>query len=181
MGRRNAFKLDVVSVRLVKDIPLYSKVAIEKPEEAVSLIGETLCGMDREIVCVLNLSSDGRPINCNFASMGALNYATVHPRELLKTSILSNAAAMLLVHNHPSKSLSPSKEDVRVTDRMQKLCSLIGIPLMDHIIVGGDNREYFSFREKGIMKNACINYATNTQYLDWEKDAGLIGKGAGGR
>lgn len=181
MGRRNAFKLDVVSVRLVKDIPLYSKVAIEKPEEAVSLIGETLCGMDREIVCVLNLGTDGRPINCNFATMGALNYSAAHPRELLKTSILSNAASMLLIHNHPSQSLSPSKEDVRVTDRMQKLCSLVGIPLMDHIIVGGDNREYFSFREKGVMKNACINYATNPQYLDWEKDAELIGKGAGGR
>lgn len=181
MGRRSAFKLDVVSVRLVRDIPLYSEVEIEKPEEAVSLVGETICGMDREIVCVLNIGSDGRPINCNFASMGALNYATVHPRELLKTSILSNAASMLLIHNHPSQNLSPSKEDVGITDRMQKLCSLIGIPLMDHIIVGRDNREYFSFKEKGIMKNACINYATNPQYLDWEKDARLTGKGVGRR
>lgn len=181
MGRRNAFKLDVVSVRLVRDAPIYSEMAIEKPEEAVSLIGETLCGMDREIVCVLNIGSDGRPINCNFASMGALNYSTAHPRELLKASILSNAVSMLLVHNHPSQSLSPSKEDVRVTDRMQKLCHLVGIPLLDHIIVGSDNREYFSFKEKGIMKNACINYATNPQYLDWGKDAGLIGKGVGGR
>lgn len=181
MGRRNAFKLDVVSVRLVRDIPLYSEMAIEKPEEAVSLVGETLCGMDREIVCVLNIGGDGRPINCNFASMGALNYSTAHPRELLKTSILSNAASMLLIHNHPSQSLSPSKEDVRVTDRMQKLCDLVGIPLLDHIIVGSDNREYFSFKEKGIMKNACINYATNPQYLDWSKDARLTGKGVGGR
>lgn len=181
MGRQNAFKLDVVSVRLVRDIPLYSEVEIKEPDEAVSLVGETLCGMDREIVCVLNIGGDGRPINCNFASMGAINYATAHPRELLKASILSNAASMLLLHNHPSGRLSPSKEDVRITDRMQKLCDLVGIPLLDHIIIGDDNREYFSFKEKGIMKNACINYATNPQYLDWEKDAGLIGKGVGGR
>lgn len=181
MGRRSAFKLDVVSVRLVRDIPLYSEVEIATPEEAVSLVGEAICGMDREIVCVLNIGSDGRPINCNFASVGALNYATVHPRELLKASILCNAASMLLVHNHPSQNLFPSKEDVGITDRMQKLCDLVGIPLLDHIIVGSDNREYFSFKEKGIMKNACINYATNPQYLDWEKDAGLTGKGVRGR
>lgn len=178
MGRRNAFKLDVVSVRLVRDAPLYSEVEIKKPEEAVSLVGETLCGMDREIVCVLNIGGDGRPINCNFASMGALNYSMAHPRELLKTSILSNVASMLLIHNHPSQNLSPSKEDVRVTDRMQKLCNMVGIPLMDHIIIGGNNREYFSFREKGIMKNACITYATSPEYLDWERDARLVGEGA---
>lgn len=181
MGRRNAFKLDVVSVRLVRDTPLYSAVEIKKPEEAVSLVGETLCGMDREIVCVLNIGGDGRPINCNFASIGALNYSMAHPRELLKTSILSNAASMLLIHNHPSQSLFPSKEDVIITDRMQKLGELVGIPLMDHIIVGSGNREYFSFKEKGIMKNACINYVTNPQYLDWEKDASHIGKGVSGR
>lgn len=177
MGRQSVFKLEVVSVRLVRDIPLCSEVEITTPEEAVSLVGETLCGMDREIVCVLNIGSDGRPINCNFASMGALNYAAAHPRELLKASILSNAASMLLIHNHPTQNLSPSKEDVRITDRMQKLCDLVGIPLMDHIIVGSDNREYFSFKEKSIMKNACINYATNPQYLDWEKDAEHTGKG----
>lgn len=181
MGRRNAFKLDVVSVRLVRDAPLYSEVAIEEPEEAVSLVGEILCGMDREMVCVLNLNGNGEPINCNFASIGALNYAAVHPRELLKASILSNAASILLVHNHPSQSLSPSKEDVRVTDRMQKLCEMVGIPLQDHIIVGGDNREYFSFKEKGILKNACIHYTTSPEYLDWGRDVGLTGKGVSGR
>lgn len=178
MGRRSAFKLDVVSVRLVRDIPLYSEVEITKPEEAVSLVGEILCGMDREIVCVLNIGGDGKPINCNFASMGALNYATVHPRELLKASILSNAANMLLIHNHPSQSLIPSKEDVRVTDRMQKVCGLVGIPLLDHIIIGRDNREYFSFKEKSIMKNSCINYAVNPQYLDWGRSVQIAEKGA---
>ena len=181
MGRQSVFKLDVVSVRLVRDVPLYSEVEIKTSEEAVSLVGQTICGMDREIVCVLNIGSDGRPINCNFASMGALNYAAAHPRELLKASILSNAASMLLIHNHPTQNLSPSKEDVRITDRMQKLCDLVGIPLMDHIIVGSDNREYFSFKEKGIMKNTCINYATNPQYLDWGKDEKIAEKGANRR
>ena len=73
MPKKNIFKLDVVSVRLVKDTPLYSEVEIKTPEDAIRLMGETLCSMDRELVCVLNLNSAGQPINCNIVSMGALD------------------------------------------------------------------------------------------------------------
>ena len=57
---------------------------------------------------------------------------------------------MMLIHCHPSGNIFPSKADTMMTDRMNKLCELIGIPLLDHIIVGGDNRAFFSFKEKGI-------------------------------
>lgn len=100
------------------------------------------------MVCVINLKSDGTPINCNFASMGAINQAVAEPRELFKSAILSNAAKMILVHNHPSGRLEPSKEDTIMTDRILKLSCLLGIPLDDHVIVGEDNSRYFSFREK---------------------------------
>ena len=56
------------------------------------------------------------------------------------------------MHNHPSGELKPSKEDIMVTDRMLKLTELMGIKLADHVIVGGDNSQYFSFREK-----SCCN------------------------
>ena len=181
MGKENDFVLEVVSVRLVRDAPILSGTEIKTPEDVVRLMGQELCDMDREVVCVINLKADQTPINCHFANMGALDYSMTHPRELLKTGILSNAAAMILCHNHPSGNLLPSEDDVRLTDRMQQVCGLVGIHLLDHVIVGGDNSRYFSFKEKGIMKNACINYATNPQYLDWGKDAGLIGKGVGGR
>lgn len=74
-----------------------------------------------------------------------------------------------MVHNHPSGDLTPSKDDIRLTDRMQKVTGLVGIPLMDHIIVGGDNKEYFSFREKGIMKNPCIHLAEDYHFMDWNE------------
>lgn len=54
-------------------------------------------------------------------------------------------------HFHPSGSLNPSKEDIEITDRLIQLTDLMGIPLLDHIIVGGNNIEYFSMREKGLM------------------------------
>lgn len=168
MKKNEKFKLDVVSVRLVSDAPVLSEHKITTPQEAVNAVGKLLCEMDREVVCIINLKTDGTPINCHFASIGALNQSLVEPRELFKASILSNAASMILLHNHPSQNLYPSKHDTVVTDRMLKLTELMGIPLVDHIIVGGDNKHYFSFKEKGLLDNPCIHYTTDYEKLEFE-------------
>jgi len=168
MPKKNEFKLKVVSVRLVKDAPLLSEKKIMTPEDAINVVGSVLSEMDREIICVINLKGDSTPINCHFASMGAVNQALAHPRELFKSSILSNAANMILVHNHPSGNLIPSKSDTIMTDRMVKLCELMGIPLVDHIIVGGDNRQFFSFKEKGLMPNPHIMLSADYQTMDFQ-------------
>lgn len=169
MPRKNEFKLNMVSVRLVKDAPVYSEYRIVSPEAAVNVVGKLLCEMDREVVCMINLKSDNTPINCNIVSMGAINQALAHPREMLKASILSNAANVILMHNHPSGSLEPSREDTMLTDRMIKVCKLVGIPLLDHIIVGGDNGKYFSFKEKGVMTNPIVSYQTDYHGIEFEK------------
>lgn len=145
-------KLNVVSIRLVEEQPLMSKTPIQSPEDAVELLGEYLCGLDREVLCVVNLRTDGKPASCNFVSMGAVNECIAHPREIFKSAILSNATSMILLHSHPSGNLKPSKEDTVITDRMLKLSELLGIPLVDHIIVGGKNDSYFSFKEKNILE-----------------------------
>ena len=145
-------KLDKVSVRLVPEAPLMSRTKISTPEEAVRVIGDDLSRMDREVVAIINLRTDLCPINCSLVSMGALNETVAHPRELLKASILSNAASMIIVHNHPSGVLEPSKEDAQLTDRMVQIGTLIGIPVVDHVIVGGENRSYFSFHEQGLIQ-----------------------------
>lgn len=165
MGEKNY--LDVVSIRLVKDAPILSEHKIKNPGDAVAVLGEILCELDREVLCVLNLKSDGTPLNCHLASMGAANYSVACPRELFKSSILSNAAGMILIHNHPSGILTPSKDDTALTDRMIKLCNMMEIPLLDHIIVGGDNREYFSFKEKRLLNNlhyVCCKDYKNLQF-----------------
>ncbi len=144
-------QMEMASIRLKKDAPLMSKVPVDSPQGAIEVLGEYLSEMDREIICVINLRSDGCPINCSICSIGAINQAVAHPREIMKTAILSNAASIILVHNHPSGNLNPSKEDTMITDRMATVCELLGVPLVDHVIVGGDNKTYFSFREKGIL------------------------------
>jgi len=168
MQKEKDFKLDVVSVRLVKDAPIFSEHSFNSPEATVAVLGESMCELDREVVCVVNLKTDLTPINVHFASIGALNEALVHPRELFKASILSNAAQMILVHCHPSGNLIPSKSDTIMTDRMVKLCELMGIPLVDHIIVGGDNRQFFSFKEKGLMPNPHIMLSTDYKTMDFQ-------------
>lgn len=167
MPKKNEFKLEVVSVRLVKDAPIYSERPFNSPYEVVSVMGDVMCELDREVVCVINLKSDLTPINVHFASMGTLNEALAHPRELFKTSILSNAASMMIVHCHPSGNLLPSKADTMMTDRMNKLCELMGISLLDHVIVGGDNREFFSFKDKGLISNPRITLAKDYKTLDF--------------
>lgn len=166
MPKKNDFKLDVVSVRLVKDAPIYSEHTFNNPADIAAAMGDCMCQFDREVVCVINLRSDLKPINVHFASVGSLNEAMAHPRELFKSSILSNAASMMLIHCHPSGNVFPSKADTMMTDRMNKLCELMGIPLIDHIIVGGDNREFFSFREKGMIDNPKITLSTDYRTLD---------------
>lgn len=166
MPKKNKFKVDVVSVRLVKDAPIYSEHPFNSPYEVVSVMGDIMCELDREVVCVINLKSDLTPINVHFASMGALNEAMAHPRELFKASILSNAASMMLVHCHPSGNLLPSKADTMMTDRMNRLCELIGISLIDHVIVGGNNKEFFSFKEKGVITNPRIVFTQDYKSLD---------------
>ncbi len=161
-------KLEVVAIRLVEDRPLISDRKIQSPEDAVKVLGEYLCQLDKECLCVINLRSDGRPVNSNFVSMGAANESMAHPREIYKSCILANATSMILLHNHPSGNLSPSKEDTMITDRMLKLGDLIGIPLVDHIIVGGTNNQYFSFREKQLMDYDRVKYESDYYKLDFK-------------
>ena len=177
MGKKNEFALDVVSLRLVKDAPLYSDHPFRSPADVVSVLGDMLSEFDREILCLVNLKADLKPINVNFVSVGSLTSSLAHPREILKSCILSNAVGMLLVHNHPSGNLFPSKADVELTDRLNKLTELLGIQLYDHMIVGGDNTQFFSFLEKGMIDNPNIQYKTDYRDITFRNP--VVEKGRG--
>ena len=147
----NPFQLEVVSIRLVKEAPLFSATPMTSPCAAVEAVGNELREMDREVIWVINMTTKGVPINGSIVSMGILNAACFTPREMLKSSILSNADGIIMLHNHPSGDLSPSNEDVEVTKRLKLACECIGIRLLDHIIVGANNSEYYSFLEHGLL------------------------------
>lgn len=152
------FKLDKVSIQLVKDAPIFSERKIHTPSDAVDLIGHTISLADREMLCVVNLKTDGTPINYSVVSIGCLNASIMHPRELLKSSILSNAYQIILMHNHPSGDVEPSASDIAVTERLASVLKLVGIQFTDHIIVYGDPMIQFSFWQNNLLQASDSSY-----------------------
>ena len=120
---------------------------IDTPEKAVSVLAPVLAELDREEVCVVNLDGKGRPINFNVVSIGSVNTSLVTGRELYKTAILSNAAGMIMLHNHPSSDLQMSVSDRNVTEKMMYASLLLDIEFYDHVIVAGGTGKTFSIRE----------------------------------
>lgn len=150
---------------MVKEPPLYSDTPIESPQAVVQVMADTLKDYDREVFAIINLRPDLKPINVNIVSVGVLDQSLVHPREAIKSMVLSNAASVMMVHNHTTGSMSPSKDDIAVTDRMAQLCGLLGIKLIDHIIVG-PGKDYYSFHEKGVLPLPNIKYETDINSLE---------------
>ena len=165
--KKEMHRLNQVAIRMVEMPPLFSEEPMNGPAAAVKVMADTFRDYDREVVAVVNLRADMRPININIASIGALDQSIAHPREILKSTILSNAAAIILVHNHPSGRLVPSVEDIGLTDRMNKICDLIGVKLVDHIIVGPGN-EFYSFQEKNQMPLSSLKLTENLEDIELE-------------
>lgn len=144
-------ELEVVNIRLVKEPSLYSEKPLHSPEDVKELVAKELAYYDREVMCVLNMKTNGQVINMNIVSVGSIRSALVSPREVFKSAILANAANVILVHNHPSGSVEPSREDILLTKRLEDCGNLLDIPVLDHVIVGGTTGEMFSFKSNDQM------------------------------
>lgn len=103
----------------------------------------------KEYFFTLHLDGKNRIVCIDQVSIGSLNQSIVHPREVFKTACLSNAAAIILVHQHPTGDPTPSSEDIAITRRLKEASEIMGIKILDHIIVG--DGEYLSFVERGLL------------------------------
>lgn len=140
-----------VSVRLVDEPPLLSNEPIKSPSDAVKLLADILKQSDKEILAVINVKTDKTPINCSIVSQGDTNSSIATPSQIIKTAILSNAIGIIMMHNHPSGNLTPSIEDMYVTERIESACNIMGMNLIDHIIVAPGAERYYSFKEKSML------------------------------
>ena len=165
--KTGTYRLNQVAIRLVEMPPLLSDVPLDGPEAAVKVMADMLKGYDREVVAIVNMQSDGRPINMNIVSMGALDQSIAHPREILKSTILSNAASIMMVHNHPSNKLTPSAEDIATTARIKQLCDLVGVRFLDHIIVG-PGKDYYSFHQRDQIPLSSLKLTRNLGDIELE-------------
>ena len=158
------FSLKEVAIRMVEMPPLLSDIPFNGPEEAAKAMADLLKDYDREVFAVVNLRTNGQPINMNIVSIGTLDSSLTNPREILKSMVLSNAFAVMLFHKHPSGNLNPSREDFIITNKMNDICNLIGIKLWDHIIIGpGD--EFYSFHAECKMPVSSLKVKTNSDDL----------------
>ena len=103
----------------------------------------------KEHFITLHLDGKNRIICMDLVSLGSINQSIFHPREVFKTACLSNAAALILVHQHPTGDPSPSSEEIAITRRLKEAGEIMGINVFDHIIVG--EGEYPSFVERGLL------------------------------
>jgi DNA repair protein RadC len=138
--------LPIVRVRLEQDRAI-GKESVNTQDKAVEYIIREFADLDREVFMILNLDTALRPINLNVVSMGTLSETMVHPREVFKASILSNASSVICIHNHPGGDVTPSDPDIAVTNRLTECGKILGIEVADHLIIGGRDGTYFSFQE----------------------------------
>ena len=108
-----------------------------------------MAGKKREQFQVLLLDRKNRVTRDVMISQGSLTASVVHPREVFNPAIRDSAAAVIFVHNHPSGDPQPSPEDQRLTTRLVNAGEMLGIPVLDHIIVGRDS--YMSFADEGLL------------------------------
>lgn len=148
MADKYELKQVQVRLRLSEAEPLYSTESITSPEIAAKVMAEALAEMDREYCCVVNLDGSNHPINFNIVSIGDINHAYVPVQNVFKSAILSNASSIMLLHNHPSGSLNPSKDDIELTRRVIEAGAIMNIPVIDHLIVIGGTAELVSIREE---------------------------------
>lgn len=107
----------------------------------------TLEMKEREVFFVLFLDNQLRLLKSEEMFLGTINAAAVYPREIIKTALYCNAAAMILAHNHPSGVAEPSRADRQITQEIKEAAKLMNIRILDHFIIGKGC--YYSFAEKG--------------------------------
>ncbi len=143
--------IPIYRVSLVREgkLPCYAD-RLRSAATASTILHTYLADVDREHFVILLLDQKNQVIGVNTVSMGSLTASIVHPREVFKAAILSNAASLICGHNHPSGDPQPSKEDRTLTTRLVEAGKLLGIAVLDHIIIGGEGR-FFSFADEGLL------------------------------
>lgn len=129
--------------RAIKRKPLSS------PEAVAEFLRPMLAVEDVEVFGMLMVSSKNKLSGMAVLFRGTLDRTAVYPREVCKMAILSNAAAVILYHNHPSGDPAPSKADIALTESLATALRACGVSVHDHIIVG--ETEHYSFRKEGFL------------------------------
>jgi DNA repair protein RadC len=123
-------------------------IKITKPTDLLSMVQHFALKKQEHFLCA-SLNGANELIKIRTISVGTLNRAITHPREVFCDAIKDRAAAVILVHNHPSGNINPSDDDIDTTVRMLESSKILGIHLLDHLII--TQKEYYSFMEHSLV------------------------------
>ena len=157
MGETSVAALKIVQVaalRLLSE-PVRELPILSSWQSLLDYLGADMAHLTIERVRTLYLNSKNMLIRDEVASEGSIDEAAIYTREVIRRAKDLGAAAIILVHNHPSGDPTPSDADFRMTRRIREAADVVGIKFLDHVIIGchSDSRAlpYFSFREAGVL------------------------------
>ena len=150
MGKRVVkYRLELVK----ESSKIYEVDKISSPQDVRNYIEEIfrLSNQAEEVLVLLVLDVKNNVIGAFEVSRGSLTASIVHPREVFKRALLLNGASIIIAHNHPSSGIpTPSKEDIEITRSLVEGGNILGIPVLDHLIIG-DNGRYRSLKEMNLI------------------------------
>ncbi len=153
VANQDLYAVPVVTIRLVRSGSLPYKQTVNSAYGIVKMVFPLFKNLDRECLIVVGLTTKLVPTIINTASVGILDAAPVHPREVLKPLILSNSFMFIILHNHVTGDVTPSAADKKITELIQKAGNCLQIELLDHIIVGTTASSFLSFKSAGLLKS----------------------------
>jgi DNA repair protein RadC len=126
-----------------------TKTVVKTPEDVMGLVGNRLRAKKKEYFLAILLDTRNQLIKVAEISVGSLDTSIVHPREVFKEAISASAAAVIFAHNHPSGDAQASPDDIKLTKRLAEAGEVVGIDVLDHVIIGGNN--FLSLKREGLF------------------------------
>ncbi len=129
---------------------------IGKPDDIIEYVadyyGPYLRDAKKEVFLIILMDIKNKPLRHIEISRGSISASIVDPAEIVREATRHSASAVILVHNHPSGETEPSSEDIRVTQRISDACGLVDIKVIDHVIIGKNIEDYYSFARGGLIR-----------------------------
>ena len=152
IGPKNIFALQFIQgvARRYLRQRIVGKQYVRSSREVADYLIHTMRGLAHEVLTVVFLDAAHAIIDSAVVAEGTVTVNTVYPRELIKAALARNATALVLAHNHPSGTLTPSRQDEELTRSLHLVCSFLHINLLDHLIIGAGEQVY-SFADQGVM------------------------------
>ena len=147
IGKAKACQI-VAAFELARRYLLGERPKIRKPQDILPYVQPYIRRKQEYFVCI-TLNGAGEVIETRVVTVGLLDSAQIHPREVFADALADRAAGVILVHNHPSGNLEPSPEDIAITRRLVEAGKLLGIEVLDHIIISPSG--HLSLKERGIF------------------------------